>query len=245
MRQLALDLLGHPAPSLDNFVAGPNGEALVALAALARGDRTMRRIHLWGDASSGKSHLLQALVPSPLGPDAALEAFASPAPDTSELIAVDDCEALDDARQQALFQLYNHVLAAPSLAIVTSSRLAPIALSLRPELRTRLGSGLVFELRALSDAEREHALREAALRTGAQCADEVYRYLLTRKARDMRSLLGFFSALDRYALERKRTMTLALTREFEALAERAPGAGESGMPSGPQAPADKIRSCNE
>lgn len=245
MRQLPLDLLTQPAPSLDNFVAGPNIEALSALRALAGGDRSMRRVHLWGETASGKTHLLRALAHAPLGPHAALEAFAPPREGPGDVVAVDDCDHLDDPRQQALFQRYNHVLADPALAIVTSSRQAPIALALRPELRSRLGSGLVIELRVLSDAEREHALRQAALRTGAHCADEVYRFLLTRKARDMRSLLGFFSALDRYALERQRAITLALIREFEALADNTPSGDGLGLPAGLVAPADKIRPCDE
>ncbi len=245
MRQLTLDLLTQPAPSLDNFVAGPNIEALSALQALASGDRSMRRVHLWGETASGKTHLLRALSHTPLGPHTPLEAFTLQFEGAREVVVVDDCDHLDDARQQALFQCYNRVLAEPALAIVTTSRQAPIALTLRPELRSRLGSGLVIELRALSDAEREHALRQAALRTGAHCVDEVYRYLLTRKARDMRSLLGLFSALDRYALERQRAITLALIREFEALAASTPAGDWAGLPTGQMTPADKIRPCNE
>ena len=36
-RQLLLDVLPAPAPSLNNFIAGPNGEALAAVRTLAPG----------------------------------------------------------------------------------------------------------------------------------------------------------------------------------------------------------------
>src|SRR6185369_13615651 len=45
MRQLPLEISPRAAPSLDNFVAGANAEAIV---------------YLWGDPGSGRTHLLQA-----------------------------------------------------------------------------------------------------------------------------------------------------------------------------------------
>ena len=118
--------------------------------------------------------------------------------------------------------------------VITGSRDAPLALShLRPELRTRLGSGLVLALRPLTDDDREQALREAARASGVQCSDDLFRFLLTRKARDLRSLMRLFGALDRFALELKRPLTAALAREFDA---RVAGqAGEQPRPPAPEA----------
>lgn len=217
MRQLALDLITEPPPSLDNFIAGPNAEALAALRALAAGGATARRIHLWGAPASGKTHLLRALVGHPLGPGDPLDTFNRDADPRTGVIAVDDCDQLDDARQLALFRLFNRHAGPEGAAILTASVQPPIALHhLRPELRTRLGSGLVLALRPLTDDEREQTLREAARASGVQCHDDLFRYLLTRKARDLRTLLAFFAALDRYALERKRPLSAALAREFDA-----------------------------
>lgn len=218
MRQLALDLIAEARPSLENFVAGPNAEALATLRALASGERSAGRVHLWGEPASGKTHLLRALVDSPLAPDSPLDAFSPDPRAAARLIAVDDCDHLDDARQLALFRLFNHHAGQTGTALITASREPPLALTgLRPELRTRLGAGLVLALRPLTDDEREQALREAARSTGVNTHDDVFRYLLTRKARDLRTLLAFFGALDRYALERKRPLSAALAREFDAL----------------------------
>jgi len=217
MHQLALDLIAEAPPSLDNFIAGPNAEALAALRATASGQAPARRVHLWGDSASGKTHLLRALVGTPLGPASAIHDFDIPPSSAHPVLAIDDCEQLDDTQQLALFRLFNRHSDPGGSVIVTASQAAPIALGmLRPELRTRLGSGLVLALRLLTDAEREQALREAARASGVHCSDDVFRYLLTRKARDLRSLLAFFSALDRYALERQRPLTAALAREFDA-----------------------------
>jgi DnaA family protein len=243
MRQLALDLIAQAEPTLDNFVVGPNAELCAVLHAAATGPHQPPRVHIWGESTCGKTHLLRALSSKPLGPDNSVEEFQQalgepgsareqPAEGRPTVIAVDDCERLSDAQQLALFGLFNRAAAVPGVHLVTASRQAPLALTnLRPELRTRLGSGLVLALRPLSDDDRERALREAARASGVNCADDVYRYLLTRKARDLRSLLTYFARLDRYALERKRPLTTALAREYEAtLAEEsnfAPRAGEA------------------
>ena len=218
MRQLALDLIAEAQPSFDNFVAGPNTEALAALRMVAAGRSPVSRVHLWGEPASGKTHLLRALAGTPVGPESPIEAFSPSAEAATQVIAVDDCERLDDTRQLALFRLFNQRAGPGEAPIVTASRHAPMALAeLRPELRTRLGSGLVLALRPLTDQEREQALREAARATGVHAHSDVFHYLLTRKARDLRTLLAFFTALDRYALERQRPLSAALAREFDAL----------------------------
>ena len=62
MRQLALDIGLHPVPTLDNFFAGPNTEALDHLR---RATGNMLRLpvptYLWGEEASGKTHLLKAV----------------------------------------------------------------------------------------------------------------------------------------------------------------------------------------
>ena len=60
MRQLILDLLPETPPTLDNFVAGGNVEAVAAFTGWLAGTRAETSFCLWGDAGSGSSHLLLA-----------------------------------------------------------------------------------------------------------------------------------------------------------------------------------------
>ena len=60
MRQLVLDLLPETRPSLANFVAGSNVEALTGLAAWLGPANSEPLFVLWGEPGAGKSHLLQA-----------------------------------------------------------------------------------------------------------------------------------------------------------------------------------------
>ena len=89
----------------------------------------------------------------------------------------------------------------------------PLQLALREDLRTRLGSGLIFRLHALSDEEKISALAAQAKARGLSLPGGALDYLLARVPRDMRSLMAFLVALDRYSLEHKRPITLPLLRE--------------------------------
>jgi DnaA family protein len=74
----------------------------------------------------------------------------------------------------------------------------------------------VFELRLLDDDDKESALRALAGLRGVALAPDVLPWLLRHRSRDIRVLLAEFDAIDRYALERKRPITLALVREWLA-----------------------------
>ena len=89
MRQLALPISAPPEPTLDNFVPGSNAELLARLRELATGRLAESVIYLWGEAGSGRSHLLRA--------------SARPG-----LSVADDVERLDEGAQVALFNAINH-----------------------------------------------------------------------------------------------------------------------------------------
>ena len=86
-------------------------------------------------------------------------------------------------------------------------------LPLRDDLRTRLLSGLAFQLHALSDDEKAAALTAHAIERGIKLPEEVVAYLLRRLPRDLGTQFAVLEAIDRYALSRKRPVTLALVRE--------------------------------
>ncbi len=232
MTQLALDLHAAAPPTLDNFIAGGNTECLACLRGLAAGRREQRQVYLWGLPGSGRSHLLRALAGAgtaapPLGPRSPLHHFTL-APGQA-LYLVDDVEQLDGECQAALFHLINQVRADPAAALVAGGDAPPLGLALRDDLRTRLGWGLVFELRLLTDDEKAAALRAVAAERGVPMAGDVVPWLLTHRSRDIRVLLALFDALDRHAFSRQRPITLPLLREWLRSDEgrRFDGAGTS------------------
>jgi len=222
MRQLALALTQPPEPSLDNFVAGPNAELVERLRDAARGAKGESVIYLWGAPGSGRTHLLRATA------GAARDARYAGAQDdlagiAARLVAVDDVERLDEARQIALFNLINRARAAGGDAggvVLAAGNAPPAQLALRADLTSRLGWGLVYELRAPDDADKALHLRAEARRRGLELSDEVLAYLLARLPRDLRSLVAIVELLDRHSLERRRPLTVPLAREALREADR-------------------------
>lgn len=212
MRQLLLNLLPTPAPSLDNFIVGANGEALAALTAwlAAPGDTGFV---LWGEAGSGRSHLLQAVGADYL--DAAQDPALAALPADSLFIAVDNVEQLDADGQIALFHAFNR-LRADGGRLLAAAAQAPSALALREDLRTRLGLGLIYRLRALSDDDKQQAMVARAAELGMPLGDDAIDFLFSHVERDMGTLVALVDTLDEISRERRKPVTLRLLRDIIA-----------------------------
>ena len=214
MRQLILELLPEAAPDLDNFVAGSNGEVIAGLCRWLQPGNGETCLFLWGDAGAGKTHLLRASGAHYIdsAADPALATLAEDDTRSGGRIAIDNVEALDASGQIALFNAFNRLRASGG-ALLAAGNEPPLRLKLREDLRTRLGSGLMFRVHALTDAEKIAALAAQAKARGLRLPPEAFPYILARAPRDMRSLAAILVALDRLSLEQKRPITLPLLRE--------------------------------
>ena len=203
VKQLVLDLIPAPAPSFENFVAGSNAEALKALFDAARHTPAAKVIYLWGVRGSGKSHCLAAV------------SVALPQPnENAPVMVIDDVGRLDDGQQIALFNAINERAIVANSCVIAAGNTAPRDLPLRPELTSRLGSGLVFQLLPLTDAEKALALNAHALSRGFKLSADVSGYLLRHSRRDMASLIAMLDALDQYSLETGREITVPLLKQL-------------------------------
>lgn len=213
VQQLPLDLLHPPAPSLENFVPGANAAVVAALRDLLEG-RGPQFVHIWGAPGSGRSHLLAAVARA-VGSDAKnipqhVPSFSS----GQRVYVVDDVHLLDAAGQTELFALQNQVRDHAAAFLVTAADLPPAQLRLRDDVRTRLAWGLVFALRPIPESDQAAALLAYARARGARVDEDLVPYMLTRLARDMRTMVSVLDALDAYALARQRALTIPLLREF-------------------------------
>jgi len=227
MKQLALDFASQPLPTLDNFIAGRNGELLENLRRLAAGQARERFLYVWGRPGSGRSHLLKGAVAALQRAGAAAVCIACAADtrlaeglDRLDCVALDDVDRLGEESQIAAFDLYNG-LRERNGALIAGAGAPPVQLRLREDLVTRLAWGLVYQVHALTDEDKARALVEHAANRGWPLPREVCDYLMTRARRDLPSLLATLDALDRYSLETRRPVTVPLVREL--LEAREPG----------------------
>lgn len=212
MQQLLLDIRPPAQPSLERFVVGRNAELMTQLRAMLDGTAAERMVYVWGAPGSGKSYLLAAWASACRARGLTVETGWQQA---AQVVVADAVERWDDARQHAAFAAFNRVREAGGLWLAAGDA-APAELPLMPELKTRFGWGLVFQLQPLSDADKRAALARHAESLGFRLEPAVADYLLNHTARDMQSLLRLVEALDRFSLEAKRPITLPLVRQLLA-----------------------------
>jgi DnaA family protein len=212
MTQLLLGISPEWIPALENFVTGRNVELLSALRHALTATQGERGLYIWGETGSGKSHLLQASVELALASGQSAIYACGVVPQAAQVVAVDDVGELDEAAQVALFALYNRQRESGGMLLVSGMQ-APAFLSVRDDLRTRLGWGLVYQVHALNDAEKTQALRQHALARGLELPNEVTTYLLRHGRRDLPALLATLDALDEHCLRLKRAASVPLLKE--------------------------------
>ena len=220
--QFALELSLNDEPRLDNLIVGRNSEVLAHLYDLVRGDFKPMTLYLWGAGGAGKTHVLRSLAVS----DKALYLSAR---DLDEAVALGEyrwflIEDVDgfSARQQAnLFHLFNAVRTEPlgslgsrHMVLTASCSPAHLPADFLPDLRTRLGWDLVYELHVLTDEEKAQVLYEQAEQRGLTLGHGVIDYMLRYSSRDLSKLHDFLVQLDRYGLQKKQAITVPLLKEW-------------------------------
>jgi len=194
MKQLLLDIKPAAAPSLQNFVAGRNAEAIASLSAALSSHAQPRFIYLWGEAGSGKSYLLSAC-----------EAIGAR--------VADDVHLLDNEAQIDLFNTYNQLKETGGI-LITAGLHAPAQMNLRNDLATRLAWGLVYQLHPLNDDEKATALKQHAKERGMKLPDEVVDYCLRYLRRDLPTLMATLDALDEWSLTAHKPITVPMLRKL-------------------------------
>lgn len=224
MKQMALDIGLGTGPTLTNFYAGSNGAVLEHLKLWAHSPTSSPvPTYLWGDSSSGKSHLLKGVAHALHEQGAKvgwLDASMHSPPEFDDAwaaVLMDEVHLYTAVQQHAAFNWFVNAMT-PSVGqqrwVLAAGELPPANLKLREDLRTRLGWGHVFALQVLSEPERRAVLRQEADARGVFLSDEVMDFMLTRFSRDLGSLMELLDAMDGYAMQSKKAITVALIKSM-------------------------------
>ena len=222
--QLPLPLTLNPALDFAQFWSGPNLETVSHLQKLAHPSGESL-VYIWGDADSGKTHLLNATCKQfhevqaralylPLRELQALGPEALDGQSMHDLLCLDDVDsvAADEAWAHALFLLFN-TLRDQGRQLLVSASVPPEALDIHlKDLKTRLGWGLTLKLKALQDEDKVQALILKAKALGLELPDAVAQYLLQQGCREFGSLIRFIQHLDRASLAAQRKITIPFVK---------------------------------
>jgi DnaA family protein len=224
MKQIALDIGLAPGPTLESYFPGPNAAALQHLV-LWVGDKSRAALrspvptYLWGGSGSGKTHLLRAVHDALREQGASvgwLDVTMNEPPAFNEAwaaVLMDDVDLYSSVQQHAAFNWFINAQT-HHIAVLAAGEPPPADLTLREDLRTRLGWGHIFALHPLSETERRAVLRQQADARGIFLSDEVMDFMLNRFSRDLGSLTQLLDQLDGYALQTQRAITIPLIKSM-------------------------------
>jgi len=220
--QLTLPLDTAPAASFDTFTVAESNRVVVAsIHAFAKGSVDDQQIYVWGDAGSGKSHLLSAacLRVNELGyrvaylpGELANQPQATHGLEQCDFVCIDDLQRLDHAAEEDLFHCINRCRDAQTRLLFAADR-QPDSLGLHlADLATRLSWGAMFYLDVLADKDLGKALRHELEIRALDVSEEVVGFLLRRYPRDMRALKQVVDRLDVASMREQHRITIPLIK---------------------------------
>ncbi len=222
--QIPLEFGFREAADFEHFIEGPNVEVCTVSQTIALGE-TIHSIYLWGQAATGKSHLLQAVcnlasqhdrnaVYIPLNQHAEFSPEMLEGLEHLAMVCVDDvdCIAGQITWEQALFHLYNRLREQQKPLLMTGSK-GPRDLAFQlQDLKSRVSWDLTYHLEALSDTDKINLLQKRANTRNFEIPEEVAAYLVKNVKRDLPSLLKLLDIFDQATLTEKRKLTIPFVK---------------------------------
>lgn len=227
--QLPLGVQLSDTASFESYYAGPNDEAVSALASLLE-PAAPPLLWLFGPAGSGKTHLLQSLSRRAAGsvacayiPLREMSVDSLEGLEQADAVCLDDIDAVvgDPHWPLVLLRLLDQLRAHGGRCALSAAgppeRLAlPLA-----DLKTRFSAAAIYGLRPLTDEHRERLLGERASARGLELPEEAARYLLNHLPRGTGDLLEALDALDRASLSARRRLSLPFVQQWLRGSEKA------------------------
>ena len=209
---LGFDLDPAPAFSREAFhVSSANRRAFTLLDAWPEWPAPF--LNLVGPDGAGKSHLARIWAEKASAYFVDLSSLEGIGP--GQRAVIDDVDAPTAAQQNALFHLYNRLMAGGGLLLVSHRPLSRLATT-TADLASRLRAVPVAEIAPPDDALLEAVLRKRFDDRQLAVEQSVIDYLVSRMDRSFTALEAIVRRLDELALSRKRAVTVPLVREVLA-----------------------------
>ncbi len=220
MNQLGLPFSLDSKMLLGRFIGEKNQQIVKHINQLFE-NNTAAVVYVYGDKSSGKTHLLQGVTLEALerGKQAAYIDFKQTLPqgifntlENFEWLCLDNISYLNATQQTELFDLYNRAKQ-NKVKLIVSDLNPPNELNLLKDLCTRLSLSTVFSLENLADLDKKDILKGKMIDRNIQINDSVYDYLIKYCSRDLALLLLTINQLDQTSLELKKPITVAFVKK--------------------------------
>jgi DnaA family protein len=178
-------------------------------------------VYIYGDKSSGKTHLLQGCTFEALEQSLGVVYldFAQEMPDgilngleDNDWVCIDNVGYLDKNQQQELFDLYNRATHT-SVKLIVSGSVLPGELTLLKDLKTRLSLATIFCLENLDDESKKDIIQQQMNERNIKIDRKIYDYLFKYYSRDLTDLLNAIDQLDKTSLQQKNNISIPLVKQ--------------------------------
>ncbi len=224
--QYSLDITLPKFATFETFIDTSDRQLLSVLRELRQEALSEpRQYFLWGGASSGKTHLLQAIcnhqantnqsaIYLPMKELAMQDASILNDMQHIDILCIDDVDAVLGKKEwdRQLFLLINE-LRANNKSIVMTATLNPLEATVSfPDLASRLVWGPVYKLNLLEDEGKSRAIQEHAKARGLDVSAEVCSFLLKRFPRELNKLIILLDKLDEESLIQQKKVTVPFVK---------------------------------
>ena len=220
--QLPLAFKERDNKTIQAFLVGENQSVLDSLTSFLHSDENI--FYLWGEAGSGKSHLLQAYTQSLLEQQRAV--IMTPGDinkrenvsllEMFEIICIDKVEQISGHPQleESLFFWINEVRQA-NKQIILSSKISNQSQQWHlPDLKSRIQSGRTHEIIALNRHQALEVFAQQACQRGIVLDVKTLKYLENNCSMDMNFLTQLLNKLDEVTLIQKKQVTIPLLKKI-------------------------------
>ncbi|MFC1837013.1 DnaA ATPase domain-containing protein [Thermodesulfobacteriota bacterium] len=240
MVQLLLPLAVPPKFGFENLVLheGINAPVEAIRSVYGTPRDPLPSLYLWGPSGTGKTHILKAVesllesskhgegatcpyfkagsdAPSSLAELRDLVTGNEALPDVWAGVAIDDVHLIAESDYAHIFNLFNKLNRVGAPLLLSSTQPPEQTFSHDAHLISRVMSGLVFGIEPPGDNARILILDKIARDKNIRVSQDVCRFLVTRKSRNIRELEKIVTTLDTASLRFKRRITIPFIKLLE------------------------------
>ena len=222
--QIPLPFIQFERLDFELYLTRNNLETVASLKRVATG-AGIRNHYLWGQAGTGKSHLLQAActLASAAGRTAAyipLQQYQELSPEMLtglgefDLVCIDDLDYIQGSAhwEQSLFVLFNERRDMQKPLLFSSAKSPRASDIIMPDLKSRLAWDLVYHLAPIDEDSLMAAMQMRARARMFDLSDEVIEFLVKRVSRDTHTLFNLLDQLDAASLRSQKKLTIPFVK---------------------------------
>lgn len=206
--------------TLDNYISENNDHLIETLKQFANNNHG-QLIYLFGDKSTGKSHLCKAVFNIIKDTKTYIDQHNFEILDDIDIqninyLIIDDFEIIlekGNTEDKLFYYINEFILSKKSLLISSVKPTEQIDFS-KNDLRSRLTSNLIFNIREISDDRKIEVLKKITEDIGWTIEENVCQYIMNHYQRDLFFLCNVLKSLDKNSLVLKRRVTIPFVKNI-------------------------------